>query len=654
MNRKQRRAQTKAVAPPPSGADAVAQRAFAEALKRHQIGQFAEAEQLYRQAIAARPTYAEAYGNRGAALQSLGLLEDAVASYRQAIALKPDYAQAYNNLSVSLQRLGLLDEALASCRQALVLKLDTAEVHFNLAAILQDLGHLEEAVAHYRWGLIRDPRPNADVHYNIGAALHRLRRLEEALVSFDAALKIRPDVKYLLGDHLYILMYLCDWSAASGKIGNLLQEIERGKKVATPFALGALTDRLPILRAAAETVIADRHPASSELPALARRPRREKIRIGYFSADFRDHPVAHAIAEILELHDREKFEVVAVSFGKDPDDQMKQRIIRAVDEFVDVHARSDRDVALLSRSLGIDIAVDLSGFTEGCRPGIFSRRAAPIQVNYLGYGGTMGAEYIDYIVADKTLIPEHAKEFYAEKVAFLPNTCLPKSSLDARLNPTDEDRRRFRQQAGLPADGFVFCCFNSSYKILPDMFDMWMRILAQVDGSVLWLLEYNSTVTRNLRKAAAARGIDPERLIFAKRVSQEEYVQRYYAADLFLDTWPYTAGSVARECLWAGLPLLTLVGDSYVSRMAASLLNALDLPELVATTAEQYEATAIGLARNPERLTQAVKTLERSRVATACFDVKLLTRNLEDAYGQMYERHQRDMAPSDIYVGVQA
>ena len=653
MNRKERRAQSKA-APPPTGADAGAQKAFAEALKRHQAGQFAEAEQFYRQAITSKPNYAEAYGNRGAALQSMGLLEDAVVSYRQAIALKPDYAQAYNNLSVSLQRLGLLDEALAACRQALALKLDTAEVHFNLGAILQDLGQLEDSIAHYRWGLARDPRPNADVLYNIGAALHRLRRLEDALASFDAALKIKPDVKYLLGDHLYILMYLCDWSNAGSKIENLLGEIERNKKVATPFALGALTDRLSILRKAAEIIIDDRHPANSELPALSRRPRREKIRIGYFSADFRDHPVAHAIAEILELHDRQKFEVIAVSLGKDPDDQMKQRIMRAVDEFVDVHARSDRDIALHARSLGIDIAVDLSGFTEGCRPGIFSRRAAPIQVNYLGYGGTMGADYIDYIIADKTLIPDHAKDYYSEKVVFLPNTCLPKSSLDAQLNPTAEDRRRFRQHAGLPDEGFVFCCFNSSYKILPIMFDAWMRILGRVDGSVLWLLEYNGTVTRNLRKEAEARGIDPERLIFAKRVSQEEYVQRYYAADLFLDTWPYAGGSVARECLWAGLPLLTMVGESYVSRMAASLLSVLGLPELITSTVEQYEATAVDLACNPERLVQVMKMLKRNRVATPCFDTKLLTRSLENSYAQMYERYQSGMAPEDVYAADQA
>lgn len=677
MNRKQRRLTEKGAAKLQPGRDANV--AFAEALRNHQAGRLAEAEHLYRRAIELKPDYAEAHGNRGAALQGLGLLEDAAASYRRAIALKPDYAQAYNNLAVALLSLGRLDEALASGQQALSLGLATAEVHFNLGAAFQALGRPDEAVSSYEQGLALKPgsaevyfnmglalraqgRPqeallsfrkaleiqphHAEAHYEMGLVLRGERRLDESISSFRAALKANPNLKYVRGDYLHTRLQLCDWANIDTEIKQLLEHSERTGGTASPFGLSTLTDSAQLLRKAAEFTVSDLHPANPALGALARRPKSGKIRLGYFSSDYEAHPVAQAIVGILESHDRQAFELVAVSLGKDADDRIK----RATDQFVSVHTKSDNDAALLSRDLGIDIAIDLSGLTSGCRPGIFSRRAAPIQVNYLGYGGTMGAEYFDYIIADKTLIPEQSKKWYSEKVLFLPNTCLPRSALDTARRSAMGDKSDLRKGAGLPAEGFVFCCFNRNYKILPDIFSTWMRILGQVDGSILWLLEHDSAVSDNLRREASARGIDPKRLIFAKRVPEEDYIRRYHAADLFLDTWPYTAGSIARECLWAGLPLLTFVGESYVSRMAASLLNVLELPELIASTPQQYESAAVELARNPARVGQIVRILERSRSETACFDTKSLTRNLEQGYAQMYGHYQSGTVPMDIYL----
>jgi len=348
---------------------------------------------------------------------------------------------------------------------------------------------------------------------------------------------------------------------------------------------------------------------------------------------------------LFERHDKAKFELVAFSFGPNRNDEMRKRVSAAFDQFMDVRNRSDKDIALLSRKLEIDVAVDLKGFTTDARAGIFSYRAAPLQVNYLGYPGTMGAEYIDYLIADGTLIPEASRQHYAEKIAYLPNSYQVNDRKRAIA-----DKMFSREELGLPSTGFVFCCFNNSYKITPAIFDGWMRILKQVEGSVLWLLEANSTAVRNLRHEAEARGINAARLIFAKRMPLAEHLARHRAADLFIDTLPCNAHTTASDALWAGLPVLTCTGEAFASRVAASLLNAIDLPELVTTTQDQYEARAVELATNPERLKQIKQKLERNRLTTPLFDTELFTKHIEAAYIQIYERYQADLPPEHIYV----
>ena len=381
------------------------------------------------------------------------------------------------------------------------------------------------------------------------------------------------------------------------------------------------------------------------LGPIIKQPRQPKIRLGYYSADFHNHATAYLMAELFERHDKSKFELIAFSFGPETKDEMQIRVSQAFDHFINVASLSDLEVALLSRELGIDVAIDLKGVTQDSRLGIFSFRAAPIQVSYLGYPGTLGADYIDYLIADKTLIPPQSQQHYSEKIVYLPNS-YQVNDRHRVIAPTQFTK----QELGLPEDAFVFCCFNNNFKITPDIFDSWVRILKAVEGSVLWLLQDNPTAAMNLQKEAVRRGLDPARLVFAKRMDLPEHLARHKAADLFLDTTPCNAHTTASDALWAGLPLLTCMGETFASRVAASLLKAIELPELITETQADYEKLAIDLAKTPEKLNAIIEKLERNRLTTPLFDTTLFTKHIEVAYMQMYERYQADLPPEHIKV----
>ena len=604
-----------------------------------------EALASYDAAIKRKPDYAEAYYNRGRALQELKRLDEALESYAQAIKLRPDYLEAHNNSGNALQELKRLEEALASYELAITLEPGFAEAYCNRGLALQELKRLDEALDSCEQAI--KLRPDfAEAYRNRGNALQELKRLDEALDSYDKALSIEPGFEFLFGSRLHLKMRMCDWSDAESQITELFQKVQLNEKVTSPFPVLAITDSSALQRKAAEIWVNDKYPASLALPKFPRRQKTGKIRIGYFSADFRNHPVAFQTAGLFETHDRSRFELTGFSFGPNMQDEMTQRMEAAFGRFVDVRAHSDKEVALLSRNLEIDIAVDLGGFTQDSRTKIFALRAAPLQVSYLGYPATMGAEYIDYIIADGVLIPNASRQYYAEKVAYLPNSYFVNDRARAVAEKTFS-----REELGLPATGFVFCCFNNSYKINPDTFDGWMRILGQVEGSVLWLSEANPTAVLNLRKEAEARGIRAARLIFAKRMLlMEEHLARLRAADMFIDTFPYNAHATGSDALWAGLPVLTRVGHTFAGRVAASLLNAIGLPELITKTQSEYEALAIELATNPDRLIQIRKKLEANRLAAPLFDTELFTRHMENAYVQMYERYHADLPPDHIYV----
>jgi predicted O-linked N-acetylglucosamine transferase (SPINDLY family) len=411
-----------------------------------------------------------------------------------------------------------------------------------------------------------------------------------------------------------------------------------------PFPLLALIDDPEIQRKTAEIYANERYPQSHVLSTIERYPKHKKIRIGYFSADFRDHPVAHLTAELYEIHDRNQFEIYAFSCGSDTQDEMNLRIKAGVDHFHDVRTMSYEDTAMLARSVELDIAVDLGGYTQLARTGIFAMSAAPIQISYIGYLGTMGVNYYDYLVADQTIIPEENQKYYSEKIAYLPSYQVNDSTQSL------PETIFTRQDVGIPEAAFVFCCFNNAYKITPTTFDSWGRILEQVDGSVLLIYVNKESTKINLTKEIVLRGIDANRLIFGERLPKPEYLARYRLADLFLDTHPYNAGTTASDALRMGLPVLTCIGHSFASRVAASVINAVNLPELITTTQEQYESLAIELATNPEKLKIIKDKLVNNLPTAPLYDTPLFTRHLESAYLTMYDRYQNGLKPDHIYV----
>jgi predicted O-linked N-acetylglucosamine transferase (SPINDLY family) len=485
----------------------------------------------------------------------------------------------------------------------------------------------------------------------LASSLVRLKRFDRAISSFDRAMALEPEGKYLLGASRSAKMQACRWDGLGEDLERIAKGLSAGRPICEPLILAALMDSPELLRSAAEIFVQDQINDSREddlrrlaevSPAHFPAPRSTKIRIGYFSADFRTHPVTQLTAGLFERHDRARFEVTAFAFGPETNDAILSRLIRGFDRFIDVRQKSDFEVVALARDLGIDIGVDLNGFTGHSRSKIFALRAAPIQIGFLGYPGTMGAAFMDYLIADGTVVPRAQRAHYVEKIAYLPGSFLPFDSSYAIA-----DRTFAREELRLPSEGFVFCCFNNSYKVLPAVFDRWMRILARTDNSVLWLQQADATVAANLRQEAWRRGIDGARLIFADRIaSLPEHLARLRAADLFLDTFPYNAHATALDALWVGVPLLTYPGESFASRVAASLVHTVGLPELIAGSPLQYEEKAVELAADPVRLGQLRRKLAVRE--TPLFDTEQYTRNLEAVYKVMHERRHSGSPPADI------
>ena len=436
---------------------------------------------------------------------------------------------------------------------------------------------------------------------------------------------------------------LCDWSDFDGLVGQIVAGIESDARVCHPFTFMGLSHSARLQHQAARIWVNHACPPNDALGPIARRPRAEKLKVGYFSSDFHEHPVGRLIAELIEIHDRSRFEVVAFSFGDRTDDPLQQRLTRAFDRFLDVRDKSNLEIASLARSLNVDIAVDLGGHTRGNRAGAFALRAAPVQLHYLGYLGTLGASYMDYIVADRTVVTPAAEAYFSEKIIYLPDS-----------HQANDRTRRIadkvftREELGLPPTGFVFCCFNTSYKFVPATFAGWMNILKAVPGSVLFLYAQYEAGANHLREQALRHGLDPRRLVFGERLALPEYLARYRTADLFLDTLPYNAGTTASDALWAGLPVLTLSGEAYVSRTAASLLTAIGAPELIASTQQEYERLAIELATDPQRLARIRTKLENNRLTSPLFDTPRFVRNLEAAYIAVHDRYLAGLPPDHV------
>jgi predicted O-linked N-acetylglucosamine transferase (SPINDLY family) len=603
------------------------------------LNQFEEALLYFNQALQINPHLSVVYSDRGLALKELRRYEEALEDYNRAIDLNPSFAAAFYNRGIVLKELNQNQLAIDSYSSAIQIDPNFSEAFNNRGLSFQQLGNLSVALQNFDLAILLNPE-YCVAFVNRGAAYQRLAQMELVVANYQNAFNLIPNYSFLLGSLALSRMQLCDWGSLSSDLSKLEQEILKRKKVTDPFPALVLLDDPKLHQIAAQVYASDKAPPNPVLGDIAPRPPHRRIRLGFYSADLRWHPVTIWLAEQVENHDKSKFELFAFSFRSDVKDPMQQRLQAAFDHFIEVDTMSDLELAKLSRELEIDIALDLGGHTQDSRPGVFAARAAPIQVSHLGFPGSWGADYIDYFLADVFGVPQEMQQHFNERIIYVP-----------ALYTYDRQRaistqKLTRAEFGLPDTGFVFTCQNGIQKIHPEVFDIWMRLLNNVPGSVLWLQEPHPTAVRNLQKEAQARGVNPARLVFLKRevvaVEQEpariaKYLASYKLADLFLDTWPYNAGTTAIDAMRAGVPVITKSGKSLVSRMATSALHAIEMPELITSCAKEYEALALELATNALKLQATKDKLAGNIHTTALFDPVSNTRHIENAYIHMVQ-----------------
>jgi predicted O-linked N-acetylglucosamine transferase (SPINDLY family) len=601
-----------------------------------------EALAAYIKALALAPDAAEARLGRAFVLADLNRSGEALADYDKALQLKPGLAGGWNGRGNLLAELKRFDEALAAYDRALAVKPDLAEAWLGRGNVFRELKRYEDAFAAYDKALAAKP-DFAEARVCRADGLRMLGRYAEATADYEKALALAPDLPGIEGMRLHCKMLLCDWRDVAAEREHLIAAVRQKKANATPFAFYNLSASPEDQLDCARSWSAAKYPALA--PRIWQGPiyRHERIRVAYVSADFHQHATAYLAAGLFECHDKSRFDITAISVGQDDASEMRGRLKQAFDQFIEARALSDDAIAERVRSAEIDILVDLKGFTQDARTGVFARRPAPIQVNYLGFPATMGADYIDYLIADRIVVPASHKAHYAEKIAYVPGSY----QINDAKRPIS-GRSFARAELGLPDTGFVFCCFNNNFKIFPDVFACWMRLLKQREDSVLWLLEDNAGAAANLRQEARMSGVDPDRLVFAKRAALPEHLARHRAADLFLDTLPYNAHTTASDALWAGVPVLTQIGETFAGRVAASLLRAVGLPELITETRGAYEQRALDLATHPAELSRLREKLAQTRLSAPLFDTRSSTRHLERAYLAMYERYQAGLPPDHI------
>jgi predicted O-linked N-acetylglucosamine transferase (SPINDLY family) len=653
---------------------------FQHALALHQRGQIGEAEQIYKTILRTQPKYFDAIFALGIAYLQQKEFRAAEKQFGLAVKINPDNSPLHNNLGSALLGLNRPQEALAAYDRATALDPVNWEALYNRGNALAALKRFEQALASYDKSIALFPQ-NAEVHDNRGTTLANLQRYDEALASFTRAIQLNPDharayanraqvrtyfkqyaealrdydnalaldpsLDYLFANRFMMTLFNCRWDNDYETGCQFIVEGIRNRTLKVePFVLLSVPSTAEDQLACAARYIEDKEPAGPRMPWHGRRYAHDRIRIGYVSSDFHNHPVGHLVAGMLEAHDRERFMVHGFSTGRaGQDDAYRQRISQSLEAFVDARTM-DRD-ALVERirAAEIDILIDLNGHTIGRRTDIFAARPAPVQVNYLGYPGTMGADYIDYIVADRHLIPETSHDAYSEKIVYLPDSYQANDNKRAIAENTS-----LRKDHGLPEDGFVFCSFNNTFKITPDIFDVWMRLLNAVPGSVLWLFSEHQATTENLKREAERRNVPASRLVFADRQPLNRHIARHRLADLFLDTRYYNAHTTASDALWAGLPVLTCEGETFAARVASSLLHAVGLPELVTRSLEEYETLALRLATEPAMLAAIRSKLTNNLPTAPLFDTARYTRHLEAAYQRMWEISQKGKAPRSFAV----
>jgi protein O-GlcNAc transferase len=608
-----------------------------------QLGRQEEALTSADQALSSRPDFTEAWVGRGNALLDLNRLLEAAAAYAYALAAQPNLAAAWSGHGNVLFRMGRHAEAHSAFDRALAIDPTFDQGWLGRGRLLLALGRPDEALESIDRAVATNPTL-ASAWLARGQAFYLTKRYADALADWTRSLELDPDQTDVAAACLRVKMHLCDWSGFDEAHAKVAASVRAGKTVA-PFMFVAVPSTAAEQLKCAQHWVERNALSNRESIWRGERYNHDRIRIAYLSADLHQHATSQLMAGVLEHHDRSQFEISAISVGPNDQSSMRRRIEAAFEHFTDASMLGDFRIAEMIRATEIDILVDLKGYTQGARTGVFAVRPAPIQVNYLGFPGTIGANFIDYIIADRHIIPEHQFGCYAEKIVWLPDSY--QANDDRRPS---SDGPTSRSDHGLPEEAFVFCCFNDDYKITPSVFSSWMRILKAVDDSVLWLFEENPQAARNLQREALARGVAPMRLVFARHLPHAEHLARQRCADLFLDTLPYNAHTTASDALWAGLPVLSCPGETFAGRVGASLLNAVGLPELVASSAARYEEMAIELATNRTSLHAVKAKLAQNRPRTALFDTARYTKRIEAAYSAMMERHRSGLQPDHIDV----
>jgi predicted O-linked N-acetylglucosamine transferase (SPINDLY family) len=589
---------------------------------------------------------ADAQNSIGYQLLELGDLVSAEGHLRQSLKLNPRYAFAISNLGMLLERLQKLQAAEDAFRKALKLQPDLVPLYINLGGILNAQGKFQEAIPACRKAVEFLPT-SAKAWNNLGSALSGAKQYEAAIECYERCLKLEPEMPFVPGHLALDQLNLCSWQTYEAINVALISGLSAGHKVAAPFQVLALTADPSLQMRAAEIYVSDNFSGPRMEHHLSLKRDDQRIRVAYYSADFHNHPVALLLMGILKAHDKRRFEIIGVDLGSArKHDDVHHQVKQHCDVFIETGGLSDDEILRISREQQIDIAIDLNGHTGDSHTGVFAAGVAPIQVNYLGYTGTMGADFMDYIVADEVTIPQSLQHHYREKVVRLPECYFPPNQHDPIA-----DKIFRRKECGLPEQGIVFGCFNNSYKLTPDVFGSWMRILKQTDGSVLWLSGMQATARENLRREAEKHGLDPLRLVFAERVpSRSEHLARHRLMDLFLDTLPYNAHTTASDALSVGVPVLTCPGEAFASRVAASMAGSLGLNELIANSLAEYETTAIALAKDTMALAKIKNRLTNNLPTSSLMDISRYTKYLESAYGAMYERLQSGLSPAHFAV----
>jgi tetratricopeptide (TPR) repeat protein len=609
----------------------------------YEIKKFEEAEKCYDQSIALENSVAEYYYNSGNAKRNLDKYDEALQNFNEAIKRNNNFFDAFLNKANLLYHIKKYQDAIDTLNEVIEMKPDYFEAYVMKGVINNELANFEDAISNYQVALkIKPDQPG--VLLNLGNTLNQFGQFDSARLNYEHAYRVNSGISLLLGSLLFSKMKVCHWSNLSNLKIELEKKILSGKDCALPFPLIAILNDEGLISRAAENSFKELIQISSNKHTYLNKEKK-KIKIGYFSADFYNHATSYLMSGLFHLHDRNKFEIIGFSFGPSIEDEYRTQLKKSFDQFIDIQNLSDLETANLARKMNIDIAVDLKGHTQGSRTGIFAYRAAPIQVNYIGYPGSMGLGFIDYIIADKVIIDQKNQDFFTEKVVYLPN-CYQVNDNNKKVSNSIITRQDF----GLPPDKFIFCSFNNNYKITPEIFDVWMSILHKVKNSILWLLVDNSWAKDNLLNEAANRGISSERIYFAGKMDIADHLARHRLADLFLDTFPCCAHTTASDALWVGLPLLTLRGNTFASRVASSLLLELNLPELITNSLPEYENLAITLASQDGKLTKIKETLDQNKSNGALFNIDLYRQNLEKAYQMIYQRYMDGQSPDHIKI----